>query len=104
MKFSSQNKVECSILYRQSKIHCNNRGSTCISYVKGVSEKVKSILTQAGVRTAFKPDNHLRKYFQKSLNKDHRKHKQKLLYTNSNASCAHLHTSGVRMMLVFSMA
>jgi hypothetical protein len=29
------------------------RGSTCIPYVKGVSEKVKSILTRAGVRTAF---------------------------------------------------
>jgi hypothetical protein len=29
------------------------RGSTCISYVKGVSEKVKSILTRAGIRTAF---------------------------------------------------
>ena len=31
------------------------RGSTCILYVKGVSEKVKSILTRAGIRTAFKP-------------------------------------------------
>ena len=31
------------------------RGSTCLPYVKGVSEKVKSILTNAGVRVAFKP-------------------------------------------------
>ena len=31
------------------------RGSTCIPYVKGVSEKIKSILTRAGVRTAIKP-------------------------------------------------
>ena len=31
------------------------RGSTCIPYVKGLSEKIKSILTKAGVRVALKP-------------------------------------------------
>ena len=30
------------------------RGSTCLPYIKGVSEKVKSVLTKAGVRVAFK--------------------------------------------------
>jgi hypothetical protein len=31
------------------------RGSTCLPYFNGVSEKVKSILTNAGVRVALKP-------------------------------------------------
>ena len=41
------------------------RGSTCIPYVKGVSEKIKSILTRAGVRTAFKPIVTLENVFKK---------------------------------------
>ena len=65
------------------------RGSTCIPYVKGVSEKIKSILTKAGVRVALRPVCTLAIYsvYQKQ---DHQRKEPKPLYTNLNIEHARL--------------
>ena len=48
----------CNFMYfvkvNQKRIE-NLRGSTCIPYIKGISEEIKSILTKVGVRVALKP-------------------------------------------------
>ena len=65
------------------------RGSTCIPYVKGVSEKIKSILTKAGVRVALKPVCTLAKLIYSVYQKqDHQRREPKPLYTNLNVEHA----------------
>ena len=68
------------------------RGSTCLHYVNGVSEKVKSILTNAG---RVKTNTNFREYFSQAQSKSQNRQKteQKLLYTNTNAENDHLHIS-----------
>ena len=64
------------------------RGSTCIPYVKGVSEKIKSILTRAGVRTAFKPIVTLEKVFKKPKERPQEMRTKAIVYKFKCESCS----------------
>ena len=64
-------------------------GSTCIPYVKGVSEKVKSILTRAGIRTAFKPIVTLENVFKKPKERPQEMRTKAIVYKFKCQSCLH---------------
>ena len=64
------------------------RGSTCILYVKGVSEKVKSILTRAGIRTAFKPIVTLENVFKKPKERPQEMRTKAIVYKFKRESCS----------------
>jgi hypothetical protein len=64
------------------------RGSTCILYVKGVSEKVKSILTRAGIRTAFKPIVTLENVFKKPKERPQEMRTKAIVYKFKFQSCS----------------
>jgi hypothetical protein len=64
------------------------RGSTCIPYVKGVSEKVKSILTRGGVRTAFKPIVTLENIFKKPKERPQEMRTKAIVYKFKCESCS----------------
>ena len=70
------------------------RGSTCLPFVNGVSEKVKSILTNAGVRVAFKPILTLGNIFRKPKARPSEDRTKAIVY-NYKYKCreCHLHIS-----------
>ena len=65
-----------------------NRGSMCVLYVKGVSEKVKSILTWADVHTAFKPIITLENIFKKPKQRPQESRTKAIVYKFKCQSCS----------------
>ena len=64
------------------------RGSTCLPYVKGVSEKVKSVLTKAGVRVAFKPVRTLANIFRIPKTRPSEERTKAVVYKYECKSCS----------------
>ena len=52
----------------KNKVHpiqyTNPRGFLCLPYIKGLSERIKRILVETGIKTAFKPVKALSNVFQ----------------------------------------
>jgi hypothetical protein len=63
------------------------RDSTCLPYVNGVSEKVKSILTNAGVRVVLKPILTLGNIFRKPKARPSEDRKKAIVYKYKCREC-----------------
>ena len=80
------------------------RGSTCIPYVKGLSEKIKSILTKAGVRVALKPVCTLANIFRIPKTRPSEERTKAVVYKFECRTCSfHLYWR-IQTVLVFEMA